>query len=44
MQQPQRAEHNDALEYAVERANEMGLPVLAAFALMDDYPEANARH
>jgi deoxyribodipyrimidine photo-lyase len=44
MQQSQRAEWNHALEYAVLRANERNLPVLAAFGLTDDYPEANARH
>jgi deoxyribodipyrimidine photo-lyase len=44
MQQAQRAEFNHALEYAVHRANELGLPLLVAFGLMDDYPEANLRH
>ena len=44
MQQSQRAEHNDALEYAVGRANELDLPLLVVFGLTDDYPEANARH
>jgi deoxyribodipyrimidine photo-lyase len=44
MQQSQRTMHNDALEYAIRRANELNLPVLVAFGLMDDYPEANARH
>ncbi len=44
MQQSQRAEWNHALEYAVERANEQGLPVAVVFGLMDDYPEANERH
>lgn len=44
MQQSQRAEWNQALEYAVLRANERDLPVLVAFGLTDDYPEANARH
>lgn len=44
MQQSQRAELNHALEYAVHRANELGLPLLVAFGLMDDYPEASARH
>ena len=44
MQQSQRAEFNPALEYAVHRANELGLPLLVAFGLMDDYPEANLRH
>jgi deoxyribodipyrimidine photo-lyase len=44
MQQSQRAELNHALEYAVRRANELAQPLLVAFGLTDDYPEANLRH
>jgi deoxyribodipyrimidine photo-lyase len=44
MQQSQRARGNPALEWAVERANERGLPVVVGFGLWDDYPEAGARH
>ncbi|MFY0582880.1 deoxyribodipyrimidine photo-lyase [Cystobacter fuscus] len=44
MQQSARAEHNPALEFAIQRANEAKLPLLVGFGLMDDYPEANARH
>ena len=44
MQQSQRAHFNPALEYAISRANELGLPVLVAFGLFGDYPEANERH
>ena len=44
MQQSQRAEWNHALEYAIQRANGLGLPVAVVFGLMDDYPEANERH
>ena len=44
MQASQRVEWNHALEFAIDRANELGLPVVAGFGLMDDYPEANARH
>jgi deoxyribodipyrimidine photo-lyase len=44
MQQSQRARFNHALEYAVDRANALNLPLLVCFGLMDDYPEANARH
>ena len=44
MQQSQRAEYNHALEYAVQRANDLGLGVVVAFGLTDDYPEANLRH
>ena len=38
MQASQRAEDNLALEYAVQRANEQGKPLLVGFGLMDDYP------
>ena len=44
MQQSQRAEYNHALEYAIEQANELNLPVRVIFGLTDDYPEANLRH
>ena len=44
MQQSQRAEYNHALEYAVQKANELGQPLLVISGLMDDYPSANARH
>jgi len=44
MQQSQRAEYNHALEYAIELANQLELPLLVVFGLMDNYPEANARH
>jgi deoxyribodipyrimidine photo-lyase len=44
MQSSQRAEQNHALEYAVQRANEMGQRLLVVFGLTDDYPEANLRH
>ena len=44
MQQSQRAELNHALEYAVQRANDLNQPLLVGFGLMDDYPEANLRH
>jgi len=44
MQASQRAECNHALEYAVGRANDANQPLVAVFALMDDYPEANERH
>lgn len=43
MQQSQRAEANFALEYAIERANALRLPVVAGFALAA-FPEANGRH
>jgi deoxyribodipyrimidine photo-lyase len=44
MQEAQRAEYNHALEYAVQRANELGHPLLVIFGLMTGYPEANLRH
>jgi deoxyribodipyrimidine photo-lyase len=44
MQNSQRAEFNPALELAIAEANRLELPVLAAFGLIEDYPEANARH
>ncbi|MEM7806879.1 MAG: deoxyribodipyrimidine photo-lyase, partial [Planctomycetota bacterium] len=44
MQAAQRTRCNHALEFAIERANELSLPVVCCFGLTDDYPEANARH
>ncbi len=44
MQQAQRVQDNHALEYAIERANDLGLPVVVVFGLTDAYPEANERH
>lgn len=44
MQSSQRAYSNHALEYAVQRANELGQPVLVGFGLTDSFPEANLRH
>lgn len=44
IQSAQRAEDNPALEFAVERANALGLPLVAAFVCTPDYPEANLRH
>jgi deoxyribodipyrimidine photo-lyase len=44
MQASQRASHNPALEFAIEQANALRLPLLVCFGLMDDYPEANERH
>ncbi len=44
MQEVQRAEYIHALEYAVQRANELDQPLLVIFGLMADYPEANLRH
>lgn len=44
MQASQRADLNHALEYAIDRANELQKPLLVGFGLTDGYPEANARH
>jgi deoxyribodipyrimidine photo-lyase len=44
MQQSQRAEHNPALDLAIREANHLKLPVVVAFGLTDDYPDANLRH
>jgi len=44
MQSSQRAEQNHALEYAVQRANDLGQRLLVVFGLTSDYPEANLRH
>ena len=44
MQSSQRTEHNHALEYAVQQANELDQRLLVAFGLTDGYPEANLRH
>ncbi len=44
MQSSARSEHNHALEYAVQKANELERRLLVAFGLTDDYPEANLRH
>jgi len=44
MQSSQRAEHNHAIEYAVQRANDLDQRLLVVFGLTDDYPEANLRH
>ncbi|MGI8430814.1 MAG: deoxyribodipyrimidine photo-lyase, partial [Chthoniobacterales bacterium] len=43
MQQAQRAQWNDALEYAAAQANERALPLVVCFGLTS-YPEANVRH
>ena len=44
MQAAQRAENNQALEFAIKKANNLGQPLVVFFALTTDFPEANARH
>lgn len=43
MQAAARTATNHALEYAVQRANDLGLPLLVVFGLWDQYPSATAR-
>nr|WP_274387654.1 deoxyribodipyrimidine photo-lyase [Salsipaludibacter albus] len=43
MQAAARTRSNHALEYAVQRANDLDLPLLVVFGLWDDYPSATAR-
>ncbi|WP_149495078.1 deoxyribodipyrimidine photo-lyase [Roseiconus lacunae] len=44
MQHSQRAERNEALEFAIGRANEHGAPLCVGFGLTEDYPEGSLRH
>ncbi len=44
MQSAVRSMDNHALEYAIQQANTLELPLLVCFGLWADYPEANARH
>jgi len=44
MQASQRTEFNHALEYAIERANELKKPLIVFFGLTASFPEANLRH
>jgi deoxyribodipyrimidine photo-lyase len=44
MQAAQRAEYNHALEYSIQRANTLKVPVVVLFGIADNYPEANLRH
>ena len=44
MQQSQRAGFNHALEAAIAKGNQLKLPVVVGFGLMDNYPEATERH
>jgi deoxyribodipyrimidine photo-lyase len=44
MQSSVRTEYNHALEYSVERANALDLPLLVFFGVTDKYPNANLRH
>ena len=44
MQQSQRTEFNHALEYAVDRANELKKPLIVYFGITENFPDANERH
>ena len=44
MQSSQRAKHNHALEYAVDKSNELEKNLIVYLGLTDNYPEANERH
>ncbi len=44
MQKAQRALENPALEVAVACGNALGLPVVAYFSVIPNYPNANLRH
>ena len=44
MQHAQRAEDNPALDFAIQLGNELGMPVVAFFAPMPFYPNADLRH
>ena len=44
MQATQRAEHNQALDYAIMFANKLNQPLLVYFGITNSYPEANQRH
>jgi len=43
MENSQRAQNNLALNLAIEKANELRLPVVVFFGLTEKYPEANVR-
>ncbi|KQQ81909.1 deoxyribodipyrimidine photo-lyase [Aureimonas sp. Leaf324] len=44
MQAAKRAHGNHALEYAIDRANELDLPLVCVFGMTDAFPDGNARH
>lgn len=44
MQSAQRVKENPALDYAVNKANDLEVPLIVFFNLTDQFPEANYRH
>ncbi|NHK29823.1 MAG: deoxyribodipyrimidine photolyase [Asgard group archaeon] len=44
MQSSNRSDFNHALEYAIEKSNELQKPLIVFYGLTDSFPDANARH
>ncbi len=44
MQQSQRADFNHAFEFAIDRANRLGRPLVVFFGITPRFPRANANH
>ena len=44
MQASQRVEHNEALAFAIEKANALAKPLIVYFGLAAQYDWASARH
>ncbi|MCF8009485.1 MAG: deoxyribodipyrimidine photo-lyase [Halanaerobiales bacterium] len=44
MQAAQRTESNPALNYAINRANQLEVPLVVVFNIVNDFPDANLRH
>ncbi len=44
MQSSHRTQQNHALEYAIENANNLNIPLIVFFGLFDSFPDANLRH
>jgi len=44
MQASPRSHYNHALEYSIQKANELNKPLITFFGITNHYPEANLRH
>ncbi len=44
MQAAKRTNYNHALEYAIDKANELDLPLIAYFGIDENFPGGNLRH
>ena len=44
MQAAQRVEYNHALEYSIQKANQLKRPVIVFFGITENWPDANERH